>query len=291
LKSVTVCAAVLCDVQRDSSDALPFCLAVSDRMITCGDHEFESRTTKIFVFGPTIIGLCAGDTDLHTMMATSTLADVNNNGVSSVQEVARLYARQFVKLRRKRAEETYLAPLGLNSRSFLVRQQQMEPSQVALLTQAILEARLDVDAIVAGTDDTGSHIYRIGDPGQVMCCDRLGFCAIGSGWRQFETQFMLSGYCRDNSLLDSLLLTYSAKKKAEVAPGVGPATDMVMIHRSGAKVVSDGDSFFEELNNHHLQHEALLKESREKILERMKQEPAFAWCLGQQSTSIMREQK
>lgn len=278
LTSVTVCAAVLCDVKQGPEEALQFCLAVSDRMITCGDHEFESRTTKVFVFAPAIIGLCAGDTDLHTMIATSALSDVINNSVSSVHEVARLYAQHFAVLRRRRAEETYLAPLGLDASSFIARQQEMEASQVSLLTQAMLDARLDVEAIIAGADDTGSHIYRIGDPGQALCCDRSGFCAIGPGWRQFETQFMLAGYCRDQALLDALLLTYSAKKKAEVAPGVGSATDLAMIHRHGAKMVSESDYFFEQLSNYHLQLEALLKQSRNKVLADMGQGPAFAWC-------------
>jgi hypothetical protein len=46
---------------------------------------------------------------------------------------------------------------------------------------------------------------------------------------------MLQKYSRGASLSEAFLLTYIAKKRAEVAPGVGTATDMFMINRTDEK--------------------------------------------------------
>lgn len=102
---------------------------------------------------------------------------------------------------------------------------------------------------------------------------------------------MLAGYCRDSSLIDALLLTYSAKKKAEAAPHVGPGTDMVIIRQDGGELVLESEYFFVELDNYHLQLEARLKESRDKILEIMKQDSAFAWCSDFPAPTIEQEPK
>ena len=40
---------------------------------------------------------------------------------------------------------------------------------------------------------------------------------------------MLAGHKWDSPAHESLLLTYIAKKRAEIAPGVGPTTDMILI--------------------------------------------------------------
>ena len=60
--------------------------------------------------------------------------------------------------------------------------------------------------------------------------DGVGFVAAGSGQWHAESQFMFSRYTREWDLPEALSLVYAAKKRAEVAPGVGKLeTDLVVI--------------------------------------------------------------
>jgi len=62
-----------------------------------------------------------------------------------------------------------------------------------------------------------------------MCEDQTAFVAIGSGGRHAESQFMLAKYSGGVPNAEALLLAYSAKRNAEIAPGVGAETDIFVI--------------------------------------------------------------
>jgi hypothetical protein len=238
-KAMTVCAAVLCKVPTDTEqfDAV---VGIADRMFTSGDVQFEGNTTKVFAFvrepvvAANVIALEAWDTNAHFALATETHSEVINQKIESVREIAATYARRFQAMRRERAERTYLAPLGLNAETFRSQQKMMETKCVGDLRRQMQKSQLDVQAIIAGIDSDGSaHLYRIDDPGQVTSLDRAGYCAIGSGARQFETQFMFERYDRLWPWFNALVLMYSAKKRAEVSPGVGKVADVFMIQNGG----------------------------------------------------------
>ena len=227
---MTVCAAAIC-----MAGTQQMLLGISDRMLTSGDIEFETGQTKVFGFSPNIFAQFAGDSDAHFAVATETHLAVLKNGISSVGEVARLYAQNALSLRRRRAEGIHLAPLGLDTETFISRQQELLPELALSLAERLENEVLGLEAIIAGVDASGPHIYSVGGPPgleehhQAVCRDMPGFWAIGSGARQFETMFMYQRYYRFCPFLDALLLMYSAKRRAEVSPGVGSATDVLVL--------------------------------------------------------------
>ncbi len=75
--------------------------------------------------------------------------------------------------------------------------------------------------------------------GEIACYDSVGFAAIGYGRRHAESQFMFARYTSAARPTDAILLTYVAKKRAEVAPGVGMATDMFIIASLGTNAFID----------------------------------------------------
>jgi hypothetical protein len=79
-----------------------------------------------------------------------------------------------------------------------------------------------------GVDTTGGHIY-VCDNGTITCQDAVGFASIGIGYWHANSQFMFGGHTKYKAMPETLLMTYFAKKRAEVAPGVGAQTDMLMI--------------------------------------------------------------
>src|SRR5262249_17485392 len=69
------------------------------------------------------------------------------------------------------------------------------------------------------------HIY-VADKDAVSSHDNIGFAAIGGGSWHAESQFMFARYAKWASMARCMLVSYIAKKRAEVAPGVGSETDM-----------------------------------------------------------------
>jgi hypothetical protein len=210
-------------------------VGISDRMLTVRDEtEYESETTKIYLFGR-IACLSAGDADVSLEIARATHLRVDATGASEAGEVANLFARSHARLRRRRLEQTWLAPLGLSLTTFVSRQHELDADLVSKLANRMLdeEGDLGTQSILVGVDSTGPHIYQVIDPGTSRCRDKPGFFAIGMGATHFETVFMSECYGPQWPLEHTLLLMYSAKRQAEMAPGVGRATDMFIMHKGG----------------------------------------------------------
>ncbi len=69
--------------------------------------------------------------------------------------------------------------------------------------------------------------------GRAYCNNTIGFAAIGDGEWHAASQFMFAKYISHAPVAESMLLVFTAKKHAEVAPGVGTATDMFFIGPQG----------------------------------------------------------
>lgn len=63
----------------------------------------------------------------------------------------------------------------------------------------------------------------------MACHSTAGFAAIGIGKSHAESLLMFSGHSPMKPFTDTALLVYAAKKRAEVAPGVGKETDICFI--------------------------------------------------------------
>lgn len=103
-----------------------------------------------------------------------------------------------------------------------------------------------IQMILAGNDPLGVHIY-VADGGDATCRDTAGFASIGAGYWHANSQFMFASHTRRKSLPETLLLTYFAKKRAEVAPGVDNATDMFTIGPELGSFTLIGDHVLEKL--------------------------------------------
>jgi hypothetical protein len=227
---VTVCVAALCD---DNTTII----GASDRMLTSGtgDIEFEPPQTKIVNLTSSIAIMIAGDAILQTEIMLNVSADVNKRIQDNpkqwwtVQEVASLYSHYYSQAQVQRSEKAILAPLSLDRDSFINRQQVMAPSLVTQLAEQLINFEISrVETIFTGVDPTGAHIY-VADNGHISCLDSIGFAAIGVGRGHANSQFMFAAHTRFRPGPETLLLAFSAKKRAEVAPGVGRDTDMFII--------------------------------------------------------------
>ncbi len=244
---MTVCIAAICMYGGSS-----MILGASDRMLTSGDVEFEPPTTKIYRLGLNAVILVGGDAAVQADICDKTYDQRMKDNVTDVRDVAEIYAKHFADYRRQRNERSFLHPLGLTLDTFTQRQSGMLPEEVARLSRDMKYEDLDIEAIITGVDARGAHIYVVTDPGIVDCQDSVGFAAIGIGANHAESQFMFSRYHPRETFERALYMVYSAKKRAEVAPGVGLAEDLFSVTLSTYTVAEQSinermDAIYEEV--------------------------------------------
>jgi hypothetical protein len=156
-------------------------------------------------------------------------------------------------VRFKHAEGVLLAPLGLTAETFFEKQKVLDTELVRQIATELINHEIpDVEAICRGTDPSGSHIYIVGKEG-INCQDFVGFASIGIGMGHANSQFMFARHTYSSPATNTLLLVYSAKKRAEVAPGVGEDTDMIVIgpqlgqmNRINETILANLDSIYNE---------------------------------------------
>lgn len=206
-------------------------IVASDRMITSGDIQFEQQQPKIYNVAHNTLALISGDIAAQSALVNSTRAEASSVGAKTVREVARIFADVYAAYCRRKAEADVLKPLGLASVEELMTRRKWPAATVDRLLNQIQDAAHDDDVatIIAGQDALGAHLYVIERPGRYSVRDQIGFASIGVGQRHAESQFMFSGYTPHWYFPKALYLTYVAKKRAEVAPGVGKFTDLVVI--------------------------------------------------------------
>lgn len=213
-----------------------FIVGAADRMLTSGDVQFEpSAGMKIVVLTRSIFMMTAGDSALQTEVSGRVYKEVSERITVEpsrwwyVSEAVDVYIRHYNEIKKKRAENQILAPLGLTLVDFQNDQRSMSDQLVNDIAKELLNFELASGAtIIAGLDPDGPHIYAIYD-NEPRCLDGVGFASVGSGSRHASSQFMLARHAWNADFADTLMLTYYAKRKAEVAPGVGRGTDMVVV--------------------------------------------------------------
>ena len=224
---MTVCVAAMCNTGA--------VLGASDRMLTAGDIQFEPTQIKVVQLTSSIAVMVAGDSSAQAEILQEVRRDVQERVKQDptnwwlVKDVAELYSHYYSRVRAKRAERAILNPLGLTQNTFITQQGQMAESLVRQLATELINCSMaQVAVIIAGTDPQGTHIYTVHDA-TVDCYDHVGFAAIGSGRWHANSQFMFAQHHRNKPFPETLLLTYAAKKRAEVSPGVGEGTDMFTV--------------------------------------------------------------
>ena len=207
----------------------------SDRMITTGDIEFEPQQPKIWQITTSIAVMTAGDMALQTEILHDVRADVQRRIDAEpknwwkISDVTDLYARAYFRARSKRAERAILFPLGLDQNSYIAKSQQLPAQLNARIASDLINFEIpSVEAIITGIDNLGAHIFIVRD-GEKSCHDNIGFATIGIGAGHAASHFMFQGHTRSRPVPETMFRTFAAKKRAEVAPGVGAETDMVII--------------------------------------------------------------
>lgn len=238
---MTICIAALCRWNYGPSDSPewgPAAIVVTDRMITAGDVQYEPPQTKHAQITPHVLLVIAGDYSSHSQAIKRTVQHFNGSTNATPEDVAAFYGRAIQSLKLKEAEDLYLAPLGLNSDSFLAQQADMDSNFVSRLTDQMQSYRgEEMDALVVGGIPSKGrvHVYGVDTKGMISCHDDVGFAAIGSGSWHAKSRMMQAGYVNTNTFAAATCVTFAAKKASEIAPGVGSNTDIMLVFRNSCE--------------------------------------------------------
>lgn len=240
---MTVCIAGICSWGPGGGQTA---IAICDRMITSADLQFEPDQPKMFLLNARVGALIAGSGSAQTSICTAVqkrvaeLGDWNDLSVN-VEDVADLFAQELAVYRLRHAEQIFLRPLGLDAASFMASQTTYAPQFVQDTIASIQNYDIgDMQTIIMGSDQKGPRLFHIDKWGNIRCDDLTAFSAIGIGEWHATSHLMLAKYSKNTTFQSALLQIYLAKRKAEVAPGIGRTTDIFFISEDGITTLRSG---------------------------------------------------
>jgi 20S proteasome alpha/beta subunit len=161
-------------------------------------------------------------------------------GRMKLPQMIEILTKNYRATRKKRVETEILSKYGFQSYDdYHNQQRQLTDATVECIEGELTEYELDLTILFAGIDATGTQIYLIDDPGTAHSHTEVGFCCVGSGERHADPVFAFYGYNPSMSVEEALYIAYVAKRRAEMAGGVGKATDAWVISQKGCYKVKD----------------------------------------------------
>jgi hypothetical protein len=203
-------------------------------MVTLGGFiEFEHAVPKMTQTASYAVAMVAGDA-LIGMKLAQDAAEAFAGDNPSVADIAHELGQGFGRARGERLEQQILSPRSLTLQTFYGNHTTLNQNIVALLDNQMVQYNLGVELLLAGVDPSGAHIYSVLHPGPPENLhDTIGYAAVGSGAIHALQALIGFGHSAGAEYHETVFRVYAAKRRSEVAPGVGRDTDMAVISGSG----------------------------------------------------------
>lgn len=224
-------AAICSDDDHNPGSAV---VVASDRMVTMGNIiEFEHTAPKSTAIGTRAVALISGDALTGTHLVREVAAEVAATPMT-VAQLAQALSARYVETRNRHAEADILVPRGLSWATFYGQHQHLVAQITMLLDQALSTYNMNVELLIAGVDEGGGHISALVNPGsRPLDNDVIGYGAVGSGALHAIQSMIGFRHGMDCPLSETIFRVYASKRRAEVAPGVGNDTDMLVVRADG----------------------------------------------------------
>jgi 20S proteasome alpha/beta subunit len=211
------------------------CILASDQMTTAQipmGYEFENDEVEKIVKikdSAEVYALIAGDVLFANEVIAAARGEANSQGTTATPLFAELFRKSYQQIRRLHIVRNELEPRALTIDSYYQLQQRISPQVVQIIDNALTRWNPRVELIIAGVGEVSCSIFTVMNPGDCICHDPIGFAAVGSGSPHAMYSLIESGYKKsmDKSMVEDLVR--QAKKRSEVAPGVGSGTKVVVI--------------------------------------------------------------
>lgn len=227
-RNMTICIAALYNSGKG-------CILCSDQMVTAHipmGYEYESEDVDKMISiceATPIHALSAGDVLAANEMIEVAKKEAKTQGITTTSGIAELLRIAYQTVRRNAIIQHELEPRGLDLSTYHSLHQRLLPQVVQMIDRAFAEMNAGVQFILAGKDDSKCGIYSISNPGELSCHNPIGYAAVGSGSPHAIYSLIGSNYKKamDKDTVEAIVK--EAKKRSEVAPGVGSATKVICI--------------------------------------------------------------
>lgn len=214
-------------------------VAVSDRMLTGPASTYEQSMSKGVFLSDNAFAMLCGSVEIGYSIANWACQYVRENNLTKLNRIVEQTGRAFQEAREHQIVQNYLGRYGIRSMKHWHQVQRELRDGVATTLAAQIQAyKLDVQLMVAGISDGRAHLYVVNDSKGIEPRYMTGFCCVGSGWIHAATTFARYSYDMSFSLSEALYVAYEAKGRAELAPGVGQATDVFVVDSRGIHVIT-----------------------------------------------------
>jgi hypothetical protein len=214
-------------------------VTVSDRMISTGDMTmaWEQPRPKYNAISNKAVVLSAGTVHEPDILRR---AEKKSMGREDILEIADAIKAEYQKARQQTVIDMILIPkLGIYSiDEWHQKQANLHFKIVEDIQNAIEHVRVHSHLVLAGVDNEG-HLIEISDPGIISCWDTVSFSCVGIGERHASNVFAWYKYSRNFPLNSAIFIAFEAKKRAELAGGVGKSTDVLIINSDGVNKITD----------------------------------------------------
>ena len=155
--------------------------------------------------------------------------------LTTIDQIAQGLRRCCQDIRKEQVEHAITMKfLGIGLDAFSKRAMKNPTSPIAgEVFNTIKQFSFNLLMLLAGVDDAKAHLYTI-DDSSITSFQSPGFVAIGSGSVQAMIELSRRKHHTKNTLNETLIDVYSAKREAEFAGGVGPTTDMIVFRVGGS---------------------------------------------------------
>ena len=228
---MTICIAAICENGK-------YIVAAADRMVTVPpplNLEFEPPLSKIEIVHKGCVTLASGSLpfadDIIGAVRKKVAAQAPN-----IRTICEDFRTEYSNFRDQKFEEQVVsAQFGADFKLFRSRggtlPAYLQP-QGMIYQGAVVQSQqfnINTDFLIAGIDENGPFAGIVTHPGMFVSTNKIGYATIGSGATHASVSLHLGGQSSKLSLVETLFGVYTAKRAAEVAPGVGVETDIAVV--------------------------------------------------------------
>jgi len=240
-KPMTVCIAAI----AEANTKYPKIVLTADRLVstwvnyTSGTGKIRPLTNYCWVLIATNNALVSEDIITKSIEKLAETSKETNEKLS-VEQIVEIISVECKRRLDAERERFVLSPHGLTYDSYITRSKELSREHIDIITNNLkdFETRdydFEVELLVVGID-AKPHIFTIFQNGQFVSYDVEGFAMVGSGKATAFPEITKYLYHPNVNWLYALHRVYNSKRVAERVGGVGPETDLIVLH-----MVDNGD--------------------------------------------------
>jgi len=236
-KPMTVCIAAIAEANTE----FPKIVIAADREVTSwisytsGVGKIRVLTSYCWVMISTNNALMSDDIITKSLEKVNELSKNKPDEKLTIEQIVDIISKECKRKLDIERERFVLSPHGLSYNSYIGKSREFSREHIEILTDDLRGFETDnydftAEFLVVGIDSK-PHIFTIIQNGQYVSSDIEGFAVAGGGKATAFPEITKYAYFPALPWLTALVRVYTSKKVAERVGGVGPDTDLIVLHK------------------------------------------------------------